>query len=206
LIGADVSGYAGTTATVAVLDSGVDSGHLHIWPLVMSEACYSTNEDSPSTPEVDFTSLCPGGVSEAVGTGTGEPCTEFSICSHGTHIAGIAAGGQFTGGTYQGVALAARLISIKVYSIGHTAFACYPNAFPCLRGKTSDEIKGLERVLWLLLAPGTSIVSPSFPGGGYSAVTGTSFAAPHVAGAFAQLKDPSGRGREGASLVTSRTS
>jgi len=280
LIGADASGNAGSTAAVAVLDSGIDSGHIHLWGLRASEACYSTNEDNPSTTGVDFTSLCPGGVTEATGTGTGEPCTGMSICSHGTHIAGIAAGGNLTGGAYQGVALAARLISIKIYSKGNTAFACYPGAPPCLRGKTSDEIKGLERVLWLhyndpafsyyhiaavnmsfgsgkftsncdsepyklpidnlraagiasvvasgnngytngigspacvstaisvgnttkldavystsnsasflnLLAPGTSIYSPSFPGGGYSFQTGTSFAAPHVAGAFAQLK------------------
>ncbi len=280
LIGANMSGNDGSTAAVAVLDSGVESGHLHLWGLVLSEACYSTNEDLASTPGVDFTSICPGEVPSATGVGTGEPCTGMSICSHGTHVAGIAAGGQFTGGTYQGVARLARLISIKIYSQGNTAYACYPGAPPCLRGKDSDIMKGLERVLYLhyndpafsyyhiaavnmsfgsgqyttycdvnplktaidnlravgiasvvasgnagytnalsapacistaisvgnstktdtiwstsnsasflnLLAPGTSIYSPDFPGGAYSYVTGTSFAAPHVAGAMAQLK------------------
>ena len=272
LIGANLTSYPGSNSAVAVLDSGIESGHPALWQRVLSQACYGTND-------ANFTSLCPGGATAATGAGTGEPCTGVGTCSHGTNIAGIITG-QLD--VKKGVAPTARLISIKIYSKGITAVGCFPGQPPCLRSKESDEIKGLERVLWLhyndptfqtfkiaaanlsfgsgkytsqaqcnthplkapidnlrsvgiatvaasgnnghvdglhtpacistvisvgnttkqdvvyhssnsasfltLLAPGTSITTTT-PGGYTSTpVTGTSFAAPHVAGAFAQLK------------------
>ena len=54
---ANVSGYAGAGTSVAVLDTGVLSGHEFLSGQVVDEACFSTTDSSQNS-----TSLCPGGV------------------------------------------------------------------------------------------------------------------------------------------------
>jgi hypothetical protein len=120
-------GRAGAGRLVAILDTGVQKAHLFLRQSsgatkVASEACYSANAD------------CPGGVTSSTAAGSGEPCTYHAgDCSHGTHVAGIAAG---RGTTSSGAAREARLISINVFS----------DVNGRARSFESDQIKGLERV------------------------------------------------------------
>ena len=252
------AGYTGRGQVVAVLDTGVDKSHPFLAGKVVEEACYSAN------------SSCPNGTTTQTGSGAGVNCTYASLCAHGTHVAGIAAG---KGNSFSGVAKDANLMSVQVFS-RFTGSAC-KNAWedPCVIGYPSDYIAGLERVYDLqgshnfssvnmslgggryfsncysdptklvidnlksagiatviasgndgfkdsthapacvpsavsvgsttdsdslayysnqasflsLLAPGDRIDS-SVPGGGYGTLDGTSMAAPHVAGAYALLK------------------
>ena len=129
---AAILGRTGAGQTVAILDTGVDSGHPFLVQAsgdakVVGEACYSAAAD------------CPGGVTESTAPGSGVPCTYSSLCNHGTHVAGIAAGrgGPGTGTTINGVARNATLYSINVFS---DITGCSPCSY------TSDQIKGLERV------------------------------------------------------------
>ena len=268
-------GRDGTGQHVAVLDTGVDKAHTFLQQAaggtkVVSEACFSA------------TANCPGGVTSSTAVGSGVNCTYATKgCRHGTHVAGIAAG---RGTTFSGVARDAKLVSINVFSKFTGAANCAgAGEDPCTKSFTSDQMKGLERVLALspslkiasvnmslggsksttncdtdsrkaiidnlrsvgiataiasgndafsdgvsfpacissaitvgsttktdamssfsnssplveLLAPGSAINS-SVPGGGFLAFDGTSMATPHVAGAFADLKETS----PGASVTT----
>ena len=146
LIGATdawASGYAGSGQVVAILDTGVFKSHPFLTGKVVSEACYSTN-DSGSWGS--STSLCPGGASSSVASGSGLNCNTATWgegCSHGTHVAGISAGknGNSSGGTMSGVAKEANLIAIQVFS-----GATVPGEPPDVWAYDSDLIKGLERV------------------------------------------------------------
>ena len=258
-------GRDGTSQHVAILDTGVDKAHTFLQQAaggskVVSEACFSANAN------------CPGGVTSSTAVGSGVNCSyAVSGCRHGTHVAGIAAG---RGSAFSGVARDANLVAINVFSRFTGANCVGAGEDPCTKSFTSDQIKGLERVLALsstlriasvnmslggsksttncdtdsrkavidnlrsvgiataiasgndgfsdgvsfpacissaitvgsttktdvmsgfsnssplveLLAPGSSINS-SVPGGGFLPFDGTSMATPHVAGAWADLKE-----------------
>ncbi len=78
------TGYNGSGVRIAIVDSGVDSGHSMLKGRVVEEK--------------DFTS-------------SGTVMDQFG---HGTHVAGIAAGSNASGGLYNGVAPGALLINAKV--------------------------------------------------------------------------------------------
>ncbi|MCZ7529176.1 MAG: S8 family serine peptidase [Acidimicrobiia bacterium] len=106
LVGADAAqaeGYDGTGATVAVLDTGVDRTHPYLSGRVVREACFSYN-------------ACPNRGSAQTGTGSARPCSYGAGCWHGTHVTGIAAGKDQSGGTYTGVAPGADIFAIQVFS------------------------------------------------------------------------------------------
>ena len=114
------AGYRGLGETVAIIDTGVDKTHPFLFGKVVSEACFSAG------------GWCPGGAMTSIEPGSGRPCP-VAECSHGTHVAGIAAG---TSWNFSGVAKDAELIAIQVFSpVGKKA-----------RAYDSDIIKGLERV------------------------------------------------------------
>ncbi len=165
LIGADVAwaqGHAGAGWSIAILDSGVARNHRFLVGKVVSEACYSSTGTG-------FRSLCPGGVDASTAPGSGRNCAAgIAGCDHGTHVAGIAAG---RGPGFSGVARAAQLISIQVFS-RFTGDDCFNAdlASPCALTFTSDQIRGLERVLELsssleIAAVNMSLGGPdAFPG------------------------------------------
>ena len=106
-------GFTGAGQRIAILDSGVDADHPFLDGRVdtASSACFSKNDCT------DGTMVGPG---FAYGPGAAEPCTytpNTSICEHGTHVAGIAAGADGIGGL-SGVAPDAVIVPIKVTSKG----------------------------------------------------------------------------------------
>ena len=137
-------GFDGTGEVVAVLDTGVDSGHPFLSGKVVEEACYSSNVSPQST------TLCPNGQEEQVGPGAGVNCPLALFgCDHGTHVAGIAAGnGAPAGRTFSGVAKGASVMAIQVFSRFDRFQDCGFFA-PCVAGWSSDVIAGLERVYLL---------------------------------------------------------
>jgi len=169
VVGADIvwqSGYDGSGWAVAVLDSGVDKNHNFLSGKVVSEACYSTtNRRSRST------SLCPDGVasSTAADSGLNCPLTTYG-CNHGTHVAGIVAGKDYTpnGPGYNGVANGANIIAIQVFS-QFTGTNCtdYGLPDPCALSYSSDQMLGLERVYALRTTFNIAAANMSLGGGEY---------------------------------------
>jgi subtilisin family serine protease len=152
----------GTGITVAVLDTGVDKTHPFLNDSVVSEACYSTNDQAQNS-----SSLCPGGVEESTAAGSAMPCggTYSSVdCDHGTHVAGIAAGRSGVNGSPgPGVAPESNIIAIQVFSrFGSNISAWF-----------SDTLKGLERVYELRNTYTIASVNMSLGGGQYSAYCDT---------------------------------
>ncbi len=133
----------GKNVTVAILDTGVRKTHTFFGSdKVVSEACYSTNNGSFGS-----TTICPNGLSTQIGSGAGVNCTStIDECSHGTHLAGIAAGKNGFPG--DGVAPEASIIAIQIFSKFDNSDVC-GTSNPCVRSWNSDQIAGLERVYTL---------------------------------------------------------
>lgn len=134
-------GYTGEGWTIAVLDTGVDSTHPFLQEKVVSEACYSNAK------EAFFAfSLCPNrGVSQ-IGPGSGRHCN-IGGCSHGTHVAGIAAGQN---ADFAGVARDAKIIAIQVFTEIRLPSLCSRyGIFPCILSHKSNQIAALDRVYQL---------------------------------------------------------
>lgn len=132
-VGADVStsaGWDGSGAAVVIADTGVDAGHPFFGGRVVAEACFSTTRD------------CPNGQRTQFGAGSAVPCSYGSLCWHGTHVAGIAAG---TNGTLQGVAPGASIIAIQVGSRLNGA-SCGDAGSPCVVIQDSDALAALDHV------------------------------------------------------------
>lgn len=154
LIGANVLHTAGNTGAgigVAILDTGVDHEHPAFAGRITGSACFSSTSGGS-------TSLCPAGASSDTTTpGAGDNCEEYTDntsgaegCSHGTHVAGIAAGADFTdpgnpARTLRGVAPGANIIAVQVFSRFTNANQC-GSATPCVLSYTSDQLAALE---WL---------------------------------------------------------
>lgn len=135
-IDADVlhrSGFDGAGQTLAILDTGIDSSHPFFAGRIVSEACFSAS------------SSCPNGNPVQLGGGAGAPCSyDPGGCNHGTHVAGIAAG---SGPEFSGVAPAADLISVQIFSRFDGPFC--GGQSPCAASYTSDQVAALERVISL---------------------------------------------------------
>ena len=263
LIGADATatdGLDGSGQAVAIVDTGVDSGHPFLQGRIVDEACFSAE------------GACPSGGTTEIGPGAGVPCP-VTGCYHGTHVAGIAAG---SGSELAGVAPGAGIVSVRVFSSqfaflsdilaglewvlevseqhsiaavnmsfgsgsvflggcattltyapfveliqnlraagiapvvasGNNASsegisfpACISSAVSVGSTTKQDLVSSFSNAsLELsLLAPGAAIES-SIPGGDFAAVSGTSMAAPHVAGAWAVLRQAAGGSSVGRDL------
>jgi subtilisin family serine protease len=153
LVGAPAAwegGYSGAGQVVAVLDTGVWSAHSFLQGKVVAEACYSSSDTG-------FVTTCPDGTSQQTGPGAAAPCP-LSICSHGTHVAGIAAG---RGSSFSGVARDASLIAVQVFS--RRSDNSTVSAF------TSDILRGLEHVYELRDSFQIAAVNLSLGSGSYAA-------------------------------------
>lgn len=156
-------GFDGSGITVAILDTGVRKTHQFLDAgKVVSEACYSTTDVNDGA-----TTFCPNGLSIQTGPGAGINCsTVFDPgCSHGTHVAGIAAGTDGTPGV--GVAPGANVIAIQVFSKFISATSCAPYT-TCILSYPSDQMLGLERVYVLRNAYTIAAANMSLGGGQFS--------------------------------------
>ena len=120
IAGAWASGFKGAGKTIAVLDTGVQTDH----PFLMNGTMQKTVGEACFASAIGYSTTCPGGasmsVSEPSKVGAGAPCPVDIVigtqkeCTHGTHVAGIAVGGDGTGNS--GIAPEASLISVQVFS------------------------------------------------------------------------------------------
>ncbi|WP_199565823.1 S8 family serine peptidase [Spongiactinospora rosea] len=161
LIGANrtrAAGFTGAGTAVAILDTGVATRHPFLGGRVVAEACFS-----PIDATYSATSLCPNGTAQQEGPGSADsekgPCAQADLdCAHGTHVAGIAAG---TGG----VAPAAKIVAIQVFSKFDSDSYCGAGGSPCILSFTSAQLAGLEKVHRLRQA-GTPVVAANLSLGG----------------------------------------
>ena len=130
------AGITGGGHAVVVLDTGVDTAHPFFAGRVVAEACFSSDTGSQE-------SLCPDGSTRQFGPGSGVHCPLglFSHCSHGTYVAGIAAGAH---SAYGGVAPAADIVAVQVFNRS----LC--NGTPCLRASEVDLLAALDHVAQLV--------------------------------------------------------
>ncbi|HYN88781.1 MAG TPA: S8 family serine peptidase, partial [Ardenticatenaceae bacterium] len=133
------SGYTGAGWSIAVLDTGVDSGHPFLAGKVVSEACFSKRSGL-----YDAEPFCPNGNPTQVGPGAGINCpADVDGCTHGTHVAGIAAG---RGDSFSGIARDANLIAIQVFTGIYHPYVCGGEPLPCIAAFNSDIVAALEHV------------------------------------------------------------
>ena len=145
------AGFDGTGWTVAILDTGVDTGHPFLAGKVVEEACFSSGGS------------CPNGSTTQIGPGAGVPCTyAVSGCRHGTHVAGIAAGQD---NSFSGVAKGASLIAIQVFSRFTGAACSGQGEDPCALSFLSDQVAALEHVYGLAASLPIASVNMSLGGG-----------------------------------------
>lgn len=174
IIGADLAwtnGFTGQGQTVAILDTGVDKSHSFLAGKVVAEACFST------TLAGQYTSLCPGGAESSTVSGSGANCTGHSDCSHGTHVAGIAAGKSSTS---SGVAKDANIIAIQVFS--------RPVSSGRLSAFDEDLIQALEYAFSLRNLYRIAAVNLSLGGGIYSSSSQCDSAGPAFKAAIDNLR------------------
>ncbi|MFI7704057.1 S8 family peptidase [Nonomuraea sp. NPDC049480] len=151
LIGGDrtrTAGLTGEGGAVAVLDTGVATGHPFLGGRVVAEACFS-----PADPDYSASSLCPDGADRQEGPGSadaesGACADELLDCSHGTHVAGIIAGdGEgLNGDDGSGVAPGADIVAIQIFSRFDSDDFCGSGGAPCVLSFTSAQLAGLEKV------------------------------------------------------------
>ncbi len=170
LIGADdawSAGYMGAGQSVAILDTGVDNTHPFLTGKVIAEACFSSTGTGSTT-------TCPNGLETQIGSGAGVPCNlAVEGCSHGTHVAGIAAG---TNATFSGVAPGASIIAIQVFSrFDDDAYCGGAGTAPCALSWSSDQMAALD---WLYAQRTTyaiASVNLSLGGGHYTSYCDSSY-------------------------------
>jgi hypothetical protein len=180
------AGYEGTGWSVAVLDSGSESGHPFLVGKVTTEACFSTTfAGNPAS-----TSFCPGQVPTSTALGSGAPCpSTTSGCDHGTHVAGIAVG-RLNPTNQFGVARGANLVPIQVFSQFTDTATCSPDPAPCALAYSSDVIAGLNHVGVLAGAGNAGRIAAanlSLGSGSFSAVCDATTGMPPVKAAIDAL-------------------
>jgi len=152
------AGFDGTGWTVVVMDSGVQSTHPFLAGKLVDEVCFSSTVASANA-----VTVCPNGHSTVTGVpgqtgpGSGVNCPGTTAgCDHGTSLAGIAVGKNYSGGPgYDGVARGANYISVQIISQFADSPTANPPNFctasglpsPCSASFTSDQLAALQYIL-----------------------------------------------------------
>jgi subtilisin family serine protease len=132
-------GYDGRNTTIAVIDGGFRTSHPMFAGKVVAEACFSAND-----PTFDTFTQCPSGQTPEIAAGAASKCPAGSTrCNHGTHVASIAVGND---GTNFGVARAANLLPIDVFSEVRSTTDCSPDPSPCELTDSLSVLKALDYV------------------------------------------------------------
>ncbi len=177
-------GLDGSGATVAVVDTGVDSGSPFLAGKVIREACFADPDDDASTPEGD----CPNGLLSEEGVGSAAPCA-FSGCDHGTLVAGIVAGrnGSVNGSPQplQGIANGASIAAYQVFGLNTPG-----NPSSGIGAWDTDVVKAMEHAFTNRAAfadQGAPLVAVNLSLGGGSFSTACDVQFPLYANATQQL-------------------
>lgn len=126
-------GYEGEGYTIAVIDGGIATDHAMLAGKSVGDACFSAEFGFDTVTE------CPSGQTPEIGTGAASNCPAGSDrCDHGTHVASIAVGND---GANFGVARAAQLMPIDVFSEVTSVADCGPDSSPC---QLTDSIAVLD--------------------------------------------------------------
>jgi subtilisin family serine protease len=168
---ANAAGWTGKGTTVAVMDTGIDEDHAFFTGRIVDEACFST-----SNPSADAVSLCPNGQPSQTGPGAANAKISLCVvngvnqCSHGSHVAGIAAGAMpAPGAPANGVAPGANLLPVQVFTRINSVVACGSagaRSAPCFLSYTSDQKLALEYIANAAKQRHIASVNMSFGGGG----------------------------------------
>ncbi|MFG1704544.1 S8 family serine peptidase [Nonomuraea sp. M3C6] len=166
---ANDAGWTGRGATVAVLDTGIDRDHPFFADRLVDEACFSSSDARDGT-----VSLCPNNQPSQIGAGAANAeigqcvVNNANACSHGSHVAGIAAGKMATGAPSDGVAPAAGILPIQIFSRVNNALTCMARGAlaPCYLTYTSDQKLALEYVARVARNHNVAAVNMSIGGGG----------------------------------------
>jgi subtilisin family serine protease len=148
IVGADTAwgmGYTGDGWYVAILDSGILPTHEMFTGKNIVEQCYSLLGD------------CPNGQTSMSGPGAAAHVMDGE--SHGTHVAGIAAGNNKH--NMSGVAKDADIIAVQIFS--------YIPAWNDIGSYDSDQLKGLEFVYQKRNQYKIAAINMSLGGGEYFA-------------------------------------
>jgi subtilisin family serine protease len=154
------NGMTGAGQTIAILDTGVDASHPFLAGKVVAQACFSNANGRGAG-----RSLCPAGAGSSSAAGAGLNC-QIEGCSHGTHVAGIAAGHATGSVSFSGVAPDATLIAVQVFTRFDTNCSSAPA--PCVAAYTSDQLAALEYVYGLRSQFSIAAVNMSLGGSVYT--------------------------------------
>ena len=177
--------YTGTGQKVVIIDTGVQSSHPFLAGAVTEEVCYAEGIDG-----IGGTGACPNGLDSQIGTGSAAPCGASPTCSHGTHVAGIAAGRtNVTDGPVGGIAPTASIVAIQVFTTyvdGGSVSICADIGItsPCVLTGDSDILNALNYVL--SNESDVASINMSLGGGSYSTTCDST--SPSIASAISQLR------------------
>jgi subtilisin len=156
-------GFGGSGQTIAIIDTGVDTNHPFLSGKVVEEACFSTTDHTAGS-----TTTCPNGSDTQIGSGAARPYAASIVGrDHGTHVAGIAAGGN-PGISFTGIAPDAKLIAIQAFSIFRNNDPQICDGLNCASSFTSDLIAALEHVYSLRNTFNIASVNMSLVRGAFS--------------------------------------
>jgi subtilisin len=129
----------GAGAVVAVLDTGFDRSHPSLAGKIVTEHCFASGDVAPEE-------KCPNGAEEMEGEGSSAPPVGLDPSDtgswHGTAVADVVAG------DIAGVAPAAKIIAIRVFSRFNNPELCGGRPAPCTSVWLGDALRAME---WLLL-------------------------------------------------------
>jgi subtilisin family serine protease len=153
-------GFDGAGTSVAIIDTGVQADHPMFGDRVIAQKCFSGGGFF----HVSLESLCTGGA--ATGN-TATPCSGTSGCSHGTHVAGIAAGSNGPASSPSGIAPAADIVAVQAFTRVNLPEAC-GGASACLLVFDVDLFAALDWVHANRVAFDIAAVNMSLGGGLFS--------------------------------------